>query len=175
MQEYIMIGEIVRPQGVRGEVKARPITSDYRRFEGLKEAFLQEGDVYTPVTLKVRSVSPDSIILTVGETKDRDEAERLRGRFLFVDRAHTVELDEDSTLICDLIGLRGIDTEGTEIGTLKDVLQPAANDVYVFHGPRGEVLVPALKRVVKRVDLTAGTILMDAQALRETAVYDDEE
>ena len=58
-----------------------------------------------------------------------------------------MELDADTNFLCDLIGLHGVDDEGGDLGTLRDVLQPGGNDVYVFEGPRGEVLVPALKSV----------------------------
>ena len=73
-----------------------------------------------------------------------------------------------------LIGLRGRATDGRDLGALKDVLQPGGNDVYVFRGPLGEVLVPALKSVVARVDLDAGEILFDARRLDEVAVFDED-
>ena len=55
-----------------------------------------------------------------------------------------------------------------------DVLQPGAADVYVFRGPMGEVLVPALKSVVLSVDVGAGTMLLSAQKLAEVAVFDED-
>ena len=71
-------------------------------------------------------------------------------------------------------GLRGVDSAGRDLGTLKDVLQPGGNDVYVFEGPLGEVLVPALKSVVLRVDLEKGEMLLDAKRLSEVAVFDED-
>ena len=175
MQTHIMIGEIVKPQGVRGEVKVRPITCDFTRFEGMEDAFFKRGEEYIPVKLKVNRVTPDGIYLIVNDTADRNEAEKLRGEFLYVDRAHSVELDEDENLICDLIGLKGMDDAGAEVGKLDDVMQPGGNDVYVFHGPRGEVLVPALKSVVLKVDLEAGIMLLSAERMAQVAVYSDED
>ena len=173
-QTHIMIGEIVKPQGVRGEVKVRPITCDFTRFEGMESAFFKKGDEYVPVKLRVNRVTPDGVYLIVNDTADRNEAEKLRGEFLYVDRQHSVELTEDENLICDLIGLRGLDDEGVEVGALVDVLQPGGNDVYVFNGPRGEVLVPALKSVVKEVDVDGGTITLVAARMAQVAVYSDE-
>ena len=173
-QAYIMIGEIVKPQGVHGEVKIRPITCDPYRFEGMTEAYFKKGEQYIPVKLRVRSVSPDAAFATVNDMTDRNEAEKLRGEYLYVDRAHSVELDENETLICDLVGLHGVDDEGNEVGKLTDVMQPGGNDVYVFEGPRGEVLVPALQSVVKSIDLDAGEIVLVAKRLAEVAVYGDE-
>ena len=175
--EYIMIGEIVKPQGVRGEVKVRPITCDPWRFEDLEEAFFKKGDKYVPVQLDVTRITPDgeSVFLIVNGMTDRNEAEKLRGEFLYVDREHSIELTEDENLIVDLIGLQGRDDEGNAIGKLTDVLQPGGNDVYVFTGgPRGEILVPALRSVVKEVDVDGGVITLIAARMAEVAVYSDE-
>ena len=171
---HLAIGEIVRPQGVRGEVKLRPITCDPGRFDGLKSAFLKRGGGFEEIRLTVNRIAPDAVYLNVEGVGDRDAAERLRGEMLYVDRAHAVALDEDSTFLCDLIGLRGRATDGRDLGELKDVMQPGCNDVYVFRGPLGEVLVPALKSVVARVDLDAGEIVFDAARLDEVAVFDED-
>ena len=171
---HLAIGEITKPQGVRGELKVRPITCDFSRFEGLRGAFLKRGDAFEAVSLKVNRVSPDAVFLNIKGIDDRNAAERLRGEMLYVDRAHAVELDEDSTFICDLIGLRGLVSDGRDLGILKDVMQPGGNDVYVFDGKLGEVLVPALRSVVTKVDLEKGEIHFDAKRLDEVAVFDED-
>lgn len=174
MEEYLVIGEITKPQGVRGEVKLRPITCDPERFEGLTLAYLKRGEEYIPLRLTVNRRAPDAVFLSVEGVADRNAAEKLRGELLYIDRAHAVELDEDTNFLCDLIGLRGVDDEGNPLGILRDVLQPGGNDVYVFEGPRGEVLVPALKSVVKTVDLEAGEMVLVAARLKEVAVFDED-
>lgn len=170
---HLVIGEITKPQGVRGELKLRPITCDFERFEGLQSAYLKRGDGFEEVRLTVNRVAPDAVFFNMEGIADRTAAERLRGELLYVDRAHAVALDEDSTFICDLIGLRGIVSDGRDLGTLRDVMQPGGNDVYVFKGPLGEVLVPALRSVVEKVDLDAGEIHLNAQRLDEVAVFDE--
>ena len=80
-----------------------------------------------------------------GTTDDQKAAADGSGAELYERRGRLLELTEDETFLCDLVGLRGVDDEGREIGVLADVLQPGGNDVYIFKGPRGEVLVPALK------------------------------
>ena len=172
MDKYLVIGEITKPQGVRGEVKLRPITCDPGRFDALTLAYLRRGEDYLPVRLSVNRRAQDAVYLSVEGVDDRDAAEKLRGELLYIDRAHAVELDEDTNFLCDLIGLRGVDDEGGDWGVLRDVLQPGGNDVYVFEGERGQVLLPALKSVVKKVDLEAGVMLLVAARLREVAVLD---
>ena len=73
------------------------------------------------------------------------------------------------------IGLQAVDTKGAPLGTLRDVLTPnAVCDVYVFDTPRGELMIPALRRVVREVDLDAGRIVLDEAVLPEVAVWEDE-
>ena len=73
-----------------------------------------------------------------------------------------------------MIGCEGVDTDGRSLGKLTDVMQPGGNDVYVFNGPLGEVLVPALNRVVLKVDVASKSMLLDAKALSEVAVFDED-
>ena len=174
MQEYLLIGEITKPQGVQGELKLRPITCDPYRFEGMKYAYVKDGEGYKKVGISVRRVGEDAVFLRMEGVETRNDAEEMRGTQLFIDRANAVELDEDSCFICDLIGLKGVLSEGGEIGKLIDVMQPGGNDVYVFKGSRGEVLVPALKSVVLKVDLDSGEMLLDSARMAEVAVYDED-
>ena len=171
---HLIIGEITKPQGVRGELKLRPITCDFERFDGLEVAYLKRGDRFEEIHMTVNRISPDAIFFNIDGINDRNDAERLRGELVYVDREHAVELDEDSTFICDLIGLHGVVDDGRDLGTLKDVLQPGGNDVYVFKGPLGEVLVPALRSVVEKVDLDASEIRLVGARLNEVAVFDED-
>ena len=174
LSEYLMIGEITKPQGVRGEVKVRPCTCDPERFEGLETVYVEKNGGYAPLSITVNRLGDDAVFMNVRGVCDRDAAEKLRGTKLYIDRAHAVALDEDTNFLADLIGLRGLTDDGRDLGTLRDVLQPGGNDVYVFQGPLGEVLVPALKSVVAKVDLQAGEMLLDGARLDEVAVFDED-
>ena len=173
--EYLQIGEIVKPQGIRGEVKLRAMTSDMSRYARLETVYLKEGANYVPrKVLKGRSYDGFAFLVLEGVT-DRNQAELLRGTEVYIDRAHAVELDEDENFICDLEGLEAYDTQGNHIGTLREVLTPnQICDVYVFDTPRGEMMIPALRRVVKEVDLDEVTIILDEAVLPEVAVWEDE-
>lgn len=101
----------------------------------------------------------------------REAADAMRGALLYVHRDEAVPLPEDTDFICDLIGCEATDTEGVPHGALVEVLQPGGADVYLFRGEKGTLMVPAIKRVVLEVDVKAKRILLDAEGLRETAVY----
>ena len=174
MNEYLAIGEVLKPQGVRGDVKVRPITCDIFRFEDLEEVYFLKNDQYEKIGVSLVRMDEDAVYLHFDGISDRNAAETIRGFLLYVDRAHAVELEEDENFIVDLIGLKGVDDEGNEYGKLVDVMQPGGNDVYVFNGPLGEVLVPALKIVVLEVNVEEKRILLDAQKLSEVAVFDED-
>ena len=106
---------------------------------------------------------------------DRDAAEALRGAEVYVDRKHAIKLGADENFVCELIGLKAVDENGESIGTLRDVLKPnTVCDVYVFDTARGELMIPALKRVVQKVDVQAGVMTLNRAALDEVAVWEDE-
>ncbi len=173
LSTHLVIGEILKPQGIRGEVKVRPITCDPDRFSGLETVYFEENGAYRPVRVHVNRMDEAAVYMSFEGADDRNAAEALRGKLVYIDRAHAVELPEDTEFICDLVGCRGRDETGRDLGELTEVLQPGGNDVYVFHGPLGEVLVPALKSAVTRVDVENKEILFDSKRLSEVAVFED--
>ncbi|MBR5559810.1 MAG: 16S rRNA processing protein RimM [Clostridia bacterium] len=173
--EYLQIGEIVRPQGIKGEVKLRAMTSDLTRYARLESVLLLERGVYREVAVQKGRTYDGFAFLKLEGVDDRNAAELLRGVKVFVDREHAIELDEDENFVCDLIGLTAVNTKGEEIGELVDVLSPnQICDVYVFDTPRGEMMIPALRRVVVEVDLDEEKIVLDENVLPEVAVWEDE-
>ena len=174
LDTHLIIGQILKPQGVRGEVKVKPITCDLERFAETEFVFLKKNDTFVRRNVTVTRVNDDAVYMFFEGVTDRNAAELLRNEMLYIDREHAVELDDDEEFICDLIGCEGVDTNGRKIGKLVDVMQPGGNDVYVFQGPLGEVLVPALNRVVVSVDVENNHMLLDAVALSEVAVFDED-
>ena len=172
-QAYLLLGEIVRPQGIRGEVKVKHFTDDPYRFEDLETVYIKRGNEYQPIGVTGARVQKDDVYLTLEGILDRNEAEKLRGTQLWVDRANAVELDEDSVFIADILGAKAYDTQGKEIGVLKDVLTPGGVDVFVFKTAQGTMMMPALKTVILTMDADEGRIVLDENRLEEVALYED--
>ena len=91
LSEYLLIGEVLRPQGIKGQVKVRPDTDDPSRFENLDQAYIKKGDQYIAVSLNDISVREDGVYLRLNGAQSRDDAEKQRGCLLYVDRAHARE------------------------------------------------------------------------------------
>lgn len=171
MTEYLRVGFIARPHGLKGAVKLDPLTDNVARFKGMTEAYLELHGSYSPVRLSVLSVRPDAVVVHMEGYETVEDAQPLRGGFLCVDRAHAAQLPEYTYFIADLIGLAVTDTEGTAYGKVTDVLSTGANDVYVIDG--GKLMVPALKKVIAHVDVAGGQMVFKADVLREVGLFAD--
>ena len=172
MNEYLLIGEVLRPQGVSGEAKIRPYAANPEDFRRWTTLFLQSGTDYAPIACACSRVHDGFVYATLGDCANPDDVEKLRGRRLFIDRAHANALEEDEVYICDLIGCEAVDETGAVVGTLTDVLQHGPVDVYVFRTPRGTLMAPALKAVFPRVDVAARRMDVCAERLQEVAVVE---
>ena len=171
MTEFLRVGFIARPHGLKGAVKLDPLTDNVARFKGMQEGYLELHGSYTPVRLSVLSCRPDAVVIQIEEYDTVEAAQLLRGGFLCVDRAHAAQLPAYTYFIADLIGLSVFDTEGNAYGKVTDVLSTGANDVYVIDG--GKLMVPALKKVIERVDPAGGEMVFKADVLREVGLFAD--
>lgn len=171
LAEYLVIGEVLKPQGLRGEVKVRPITYDVNRFRALTEVYLRQGEAFQPREVCFERIHDGFVYLRFAGVEDRGVAEGLRGALLYVHRKDAVQLPENMHFICDLIGCDVVDTVGELVGVLKDVLTPGSNDVYVLDTPEGEVLLPALYSVVPDIDVERRRITVDREKMQEVAVF----
>jgi 16S rRNA processing protein RimM len=90
-----------------------------------------------------------------------DQAVALFGELLYIHRDDATRLPRGSYYEHDVVGLRVEATDGRQLGEVAEVLRTGANDVYVVRGDLGEVLIPAVRHVVKRVDVPGGRILVE--------------
>lgn len=171
--EYFLIGQVLRPQGVKGQVKVRPDTDDPARFKLLENVFVKRGNAYIPWSVSDVSVRDGFVFCTLNNATTCEQAEAMRDEMLYIDRAHAVDPGEDGDFICDLLQCRVVDRKGNEIGILKEVLQPGANDVYVIKMKKGMMYLPAVKHVVLETHPSENYILIDEERLPEVAVIED--
>ena len=165
METKLQVGVISSTHGVRGEVKVFPTTDDVKRFKRLKEVILDTGK--EELTLEVEGVKffKQFVILKFKGFDNINDIEKYKGKSLFVTRANAVRLRKDEYFIADLQGLTVVDEEDKVLGTLRDVMETGANDVYIIDMTDGrEVLIPAIKECILHVDMEAGKMqihLMD--------------
>lgn len=161
MEQLLQVGVISSTHGIRGEVKVFPTTDDVKRFKKLKEVILDTGREH--LVLEVESVKffKQFAILKFRGIDHINEIEKYKGKSLFVDRKHAVELKKNEYFIADLIGLTVYTEDGEKFGVMKDVLETGANDVYIIDSLKhGEVLVPAIKQCILSVDMEEGRMVI---------------
>ncbi len=154
MEKQLQVGVISSTHGVRGEVKVFPTTDDVTRFRQLKKVYLDTGREMLPLEIQNVKFFKQFAILKFKGIDNINDIEKYRGKSLMIDREDAVDLDEDEYFIADMIGMKVCTEDGSEFGTLKDVMETGANDVYIIDSPEyGEVLIPAIRECILDVDM----------------------
>ncbi len=156
MEELLQVGVITSTHGVRGEVKVFPTTDDKERFWDLKKVILDCGK--EKINLKIEGVKffKKFAILKFKGMDHINDVEKYKRCPLFIEREDAVSLEENEYFIADMLGMDVVTEDGVHFGTLKDVMETGANDVYVIESRQyGEVLVPAVKECILDVDVAA--------------------
>jgi len=156
---YLVVARIVSPQGNRGEVKAELITDFPERFAMTSAVYL--GPEHRRYELEGYRLQKGAVVLKLRGVDSIQEAEPLRGMLVEVPEEEAVTLPEDHYFWHQVLGLRVVTVDGEPLGTVDEILETGSNDVYVVHGPQGELLIPAIKRVVKSVDLDRGIMTVE--------------
>lgn len=157
----VVIGKISAPHGVRGEVRIVPLTDFPERFENLKTVFLEDD---SKMELESVKFSNKFIIAKFKNINSRNDIEIFNGKLLMLNRSDIPSLPEGEYYNFDIIGLEVIDDKGSKLGKITEVLKTGSNDVYVVEGKK-QILVPALKKVVKEISLADG--FMKVELLEE--------
>jgi 16S rRNA processing protein RimM len=159
MEKMFAIGKIVNTHGIKGEVRVVPTTDDPKRFEKLKELYIERKDLKV---YKIESVRyHKGFVLIKFEGIDTiDEAELFKNAVLKIDRKDSLPLGDDEYYIGDLYNMDVITEEGRMLGKLVDIIYTGSNDVYVIKhkDTQKELLIPAIKQVIKNIDLQQKTM-----------------
>ena len=165
MEKQLLIGQITKPQGVRGEVKVKPYTDSAEDFIGLKRVFI-DGTEYKILSVRC---APDAVFLNLRGVADRNAAELLRGKELVIPRDEAPELEEGVYYIADILGSEVVTEEGEVLGKLIDVKQ-AQTDIYTIEKDGKEILFPVAEGVVLSVDPENMRVIVDKKRYQEVAV-----
>ena len=169
MQKTFKIGLVVKPQGIRGELKVQPLTDDINRFKKLKTVLIDE-ETYRVTRV---SIGGGTVILSLDGVTDRNVAELFRGKFLVVERADAVELEKDNYFIADIIGCTLLTDDGQKIGEIIDVTSARTDVFTVKSGDDKIIRFPFLKDLLVSVDIENEKVTVKAKRFAEVACYED--
>ena len=165
MEKELTIGEVLKPQGIRGEIKVKPFTDSPEDFRKISRVFLG-GTEY-----KILSVRSDgsAVYLGLRGIADRNAAELLRGKEVIIPRDEAPELPEGRYYIADLLGSEIITESGKVLGTLTNI-RSAATDVYTLTQGEKEILFPAVDDLIISIDTESQKITVSEKRFLEVAV-----
>ena len=154
MEQFLRVGVISSTHGIRGEVKVYPTTDDPERFLDLDEVILDTGREHKILEIEGVKFFKNQVILKFKGYDNINDSEKYLKKDLLVDREHAVELGENENFIADLIDMEVVTDEGKVLGTLTDVIETGANDVYAVKTPEGkEILLPAIRDCILDVNV----------------------
>lgn len=156
---FLVIGEVIKPHGVRGEVRVRPHTDLPERFAWLEVVYVGK-ESPKAVAVTAARLHQGLVLLKLDGVNNRDEAEALRGAWLQVPEAEAIPLEEGEYFLYQLEGLAVFTDAGRALGVVVEILETKANNVLVVKGPLGEVLIPDIDDVIDTVDLENGRIII---------------
>jgi 16S rRNA processing protein RimM len=161
---FLLIGEVLRPHGIRGELKIRVLTDYPERLAQLEHIYVGHDATTNDATrYRVQHIRPQNEfgLLKLEGVNTRDQADLLRNLYVMVALENAVPLEEGEFYVFQLIGLNVQTVDGQQLGRLTDVLATGANDVYVVDSPTyGEILIPALSDTILDTNLDAGTVIV---------------
>ncbi len=156
--DFLIIGRIVKPHGIKGEVSVNVMTEFPERFDTMQQVFL--GDEHSARETNIASMrwSNGKALVRFEGYIDRTAVEALRGLYLKVPIEDAVTLEDGAYYHFQLENLKVITDVGEHLGYLAQVLETGANDVYVVKTDSGEILLPATREVILSVDLDSETM-----------------
>lgn len=150
--DYVEIGKILAPHGVRGDVRIIPLSEDTNYFFEAEEIQIAG---LGKLQIENARWNKKFILLKLKNYDSMNAAETLRGKEIVLRKADMAKLPEGRYYVYDLIGMEVFDLAGTFLGKLTEVLSPASTDVYVVTDSANKTMMfPALKTIVKEIDLT---------------------
>jgi 16S rRNA processing protein RimM len=165
--QRVTIGQISKVRGIKGEMVVVPLTDDTKRFSLLEKVLVSKDEKITQfevekvrTELKTKKLK-EVVLLKLKGVESPEEAKKLVGSFLEIEKEDVIKLPKGRYFIFDIIGLKVITTDEKELGTVKEVISLPANDVYVVQGEKKEYDIPALKEVVKKIDLEKKVMIIE--------------
>ncbi|WP_033169093.1 ribosome maturation factor RimM [Selenomonas sp. ND2010] len=157
-KKRVTIGKVGAAHGIHGEMRIIPLTDFTERFASMKEVMVGDELLH----IESCKYHKQYVLMKFREYPIREDAMRLTGKLLTVDRSEAAPLAEGEYYTFDIIGLTVYDVSGKELGRVENVLRTGSNDVYQARRlDGGELLIPALKAVVKEIDIAGGRMVID--------------
>ena len=156
-QEFITIGRILAPWGIKGKLKVEVDTDFPQRFAPSSQVYVNR----QPMTIDSTQWHKGKVIIKLDLIDSVEDAEKLLGQLVEIHHSQLHPLSEGQYYHFQLIGLEVWTTQGELLGNITEILTTPGNDNYVVSGARGESLIPAIEDVIKSIDPDKGCLLIE--------------
>ncbi|MCM3782989.1 ribosome maturation factor RimM [Neobacillus mesonae] len=155
MSQYFNVGKIVNTHGIRGELKVLPLTDfPEERFDKGSKLVIDTGEGHIPVIVESARLHKNMYVVRLQGYGNINEVEKYKGTMLKVSSEYQTELGNDEFYFHQIVGCEVVTDEGETLGTIKEILTPGANDVWVVKTKEGkEILLPYIDEVILHVDV----------------------
>jgi 16S rRNA processing protein RimM len=157
----VTIGQISRVRGVKGEMVVIPLTDDPNRFLKLKDITVTKGEGTQQFQIEGVRKLAKNVLLKLREIQSPEEAKNLLGGFIEIEAEHLTKPPEGNYFIFEIVGLEVRNTKGEKIGEVKEVISLPANDVYVVRGEKRDYDIPAIREIIKKIDLKNRVMIIE--------------
>jgi len=160
--ELIVVGRVIKSQGLQGELKVEPLSDYSERFEKLTtvQLELKNGEVKPFETEKIR-ISGGIVIFKLKGVDDRNTADKLKGAYVSVPRSEVFPLNADSFYIFELEGMDVYDPDGKLTGRVAKVVQYPANGVLIVETETENIMIPTIKEFMRKIDVEGKRIVIE--------------
>lgn len=158
---YFKIGQIINTHGIKGEVKIYPYTDDLEKLSKHKVMYLDE-NLTEKVQVQSSKMHKNTLIVKLKGLDSVEMAEKMKNKYVYIERKQNEVLEDDTYYIEDLIGCEVVSEDNNEtIGTVTYVWNTGSNDVYEVKSLKGDnIYLPAIHDVVKSVDIKNKKIIV---------------
>ncbi len=150
--DYFVIGKIVNTQGIKGDLRVIPTTDDISRFELLDFVYIDKRGNLNKYDIQNVRYHKQFVLLKLKGVDDMTMAESFKNSEIKITKDMALPLGEDEYYIRDLYSMEVVTDLGEVLGKIEDIIFTGANDVYVVKNDTGEILIPAIKQCILRVD-----------------------
>jgi len=157
--EFLVVGKIRKPHGIRGEIRMEVLTDFPERLES--GAIVYVGEKHQPEKIVSTRWHQNLLLIKFEKYQDRESVDKYRNQFVYVKTAERPELPEGEYYHHEILGLRVITIAGDDLGILDNILITGANDVYIVKDELGnEILLPAIESVIQEINLERGEMIV---------------
>jgi len=161
--ELIAIGRISRPIGTRGGMKVLPLTEDKLRYTDIQSVWIgHDSKRAEQRNIHIMRIDAKQVVISMDGIENAQEADKFRNMYLFIPKEKTIKLHAGSYFMDDIIGCEVVTEEQMKVGIVADLLSLPANDIWVVQNGKKEFLIPAVKAIIRNVDVKMKRITIHA-------------